>query len=279
MNSIHNNGPDDKLLNDNLEKLGQAYQQISSEEPPELLDQAILSSAHRAVESKDHWLDFGWIHGLTTAVVVVLAFSIILTQRQPTGMEENGLSPADVTSLGRSRNTEPEMSGKLREQTFNEAEHKQELAKEADSESRKDKRQTIPAANTPQVQPGSRAEPMAARAVQDDSRAKKALTSEDAPLEEEIMQVNTAAEAMSAKPAVVEFADESGVAEVDDGEIDAFKTDADKHSVERLRLSDEETQLEAILMLKQAGDERWKAELEVFIENNPDYTLPDELKN
>jgi len=279
MNSIHNNGPDDKLLNDDIEKLGQAYQQLSSEEPPELLDQAILSSAHRAVESKDHWLDFGWIHGLTTAVVVVLALSIILTQRQPTGLEENGLSPADVRSLGRSRSTEPEMSGKLREQPFSEAEHKQELSKELGSETRKDKRQTMPAASAPPIQSGSRTEPMAARTVQDDLRAKKALTSEDAPLKEEIMQLNTAAEAMSAKPAVVEFADDSGVAEADDVAIDAIKTDADKISVERLQLSDEEAQIQAILILKQAGDERWKAELKEFIENNPDYPLPDELKD
>ena len=279
MNSIHNNGPDDKQLDDDLENLGQAYKQQSIEEPPKLLDQAILSSAHRALESKDHWLDFGWVHGLTTAVVVVLAFSIILTQRQPTGLEENGLSPADVISLGRSRSAETEMSGKLRDQTFNEAEHKQELSKETGSESRKDKRQAIPAASAPPIQSGAPAEPMAARTVRDDFRAKKALTSEDAPLEEGIMQVNTAAEAMSAKPAVVEFADESGITEVDDVEIDAVKTDADKVSVERLQLSDKEAQIQAILMLKQADDESWKAELKTFIENNPDYALPDELKN
>ena len=155
MNSIHNNGPDDKQLADDLENLGQAYKQQSNEEPPELLDQAILSSAHRALESKDHWLDFGWVHGLTTAVVVVLAFSIILTHRQTTGLEENGLSPADVMSLGRSRSTESEMSGKLREQTFNEAEHKQELSKETRSESRQDKMQTIPAASAPRPRPSN----------------------------------------------------------------------------------------------------------------------------
>lgn len=279
MNSIHNNGPDDKLLDDDLEKLGQAYKQVSNEEPPELLDQAILSSAHRAVESKDHWLDFGWVHGLTTAVVVVLALSIILTQRQPIGQEENGLSPADVRSLGRSRNIESEMSDKLREQSFNEAEYKQELSKEPGSESREDNRQTMPAASAPRIQSGSRAEPMTARTVQDDLRAKKSLTSEDAPLEEEIMQVHSATEALSAKAAVVEFADEFGVAEVDDVEIDAVKTDADKIGVERTQMSDAEAQLQAILLLKQTGDERWEAELKTFIENHPDYPLPDELKN
>jgi hypothetical protein len=72
MNTIHNNGDNDKSLNDGMEKLGRAYDQLPNEEPPELLDQAILSSAHRAVEKKPHWMKFGWLHGLTTAAVVVL---------------------------------------------------------------------------------------------------------------------------------------------------------------------------------------------------------------
>lgn len=34
-----------------------------------------------------------------------------------------------------------------------------------------------------------------------------------------------------------------------------------------------------ILMLKHAGNDRWKAELKLFIESYPDYPLPDELEN
>ena len=231
MNSIHNNGPDDKLLNDDIEKLDQAYQQLSSEEPPELLDHAILSSAHRAVEKNDHWLDFGWIHGLTTAVVVVLAVSIILTQRQPVDLDENGLSPADVRSLGQTRKAESEMSGKMREQRV------------------------------------------------DDLRANKSMLAEDALLEEKIMRANAPVEVMAASPAVAEFADEpvaSGAGEI---EIDAVKKDADKITVARSSLSAEDVQLQAILMLKQAGDDSWKTELKIFIENHPDYPIPEELKN
>jgi hypothetical protein len=40
-----------------------------------------------------------------------------------------------------------------------------------------------------------------------------------------------------------------------------------------------EEQLRAIIRMQQAGDERWKAELEAFIKSHPDYPLPDELKN
>jgi len=243
MNSIHNNGPDDKLLNDD----------------------------------KDHWLDFGWIHGLTTAVVVVLALSIILTQRQPTELDENGLLPTDVRQLGRSRSAEAEISGQIREQRLNEAEYKQEPGKDSINEFRKDMGQTMPAASAPQA--GSRAEPMAAREVQDDLQSKKSLQSADTFLEEDLIQVNAPVEAVSAKPAVVEFADEVLPTEAGEVEIDSVKTDADKLKVERSQLSAEETQLQAILILKQAGDDRWEAELKKFIENHPDYPLPEELKN
>ena len=231
MNSIHNNGPDEKLLNDDIEKLGQAHRQHSSEEPPELLDQAILSSAHRAVEKNDHWLDFGWIHGLTTAVVVVLALSIILTQRQPAELGENGLSPTDVSSLGRTQSAKPEMPGKLREQRV------------------------------------------------DELRPEKSMVAEDVLLEEEIMQAIAPAEVMTAKPAVATFADEPVAPGTVDVELDEVKKDTDKITVERSSLSTEDAQLQAILMLKQAGDDRWKAELKTFIENHPDYPLPEELKN
>lgn len=231
MNSIHNNGPDDKRLNDDIEKLDQAYRQLSSEEPPELLDQAVLSSAHRAVEGKDHWLDFGWIHGLTTAAVVVLAVSIILTQRQPVDFDENGLSPVDVRSLGQSRKAESEMSGKMREQRV------------------------------------------------DELRANKSMLAEDALVEEKTIQANAPVEVMAASPVVAEIADEPVASGTRDFKLDAVKKDADKMSFARSYLSAENAQLQAILMLKQAGDDSWKTELKTFIENHPDYPIPEELKN
>ena len=52
MSNTHNNGNNDK----NLERLGQAYERLQQEEPPDLLDQAGLNSAHRAVENKPHWM-------------------------------------------------------------------------------------------------------------------------------------------------------------------------------------------------------------------------------
>ena len=267
MNSIHNNGPDDKLLNDELEKLGQDYQHHSSEEPPELLDQAILNSAHRAVENTDHWLDFGWVHGLTTAAVVVLALSIIMTQRQPTGLEDNGLTPVDSPSLGRSLESESEMSGKMREQSVSELnymtkESKQELRKDASSVSSDTMLQTVPAASAPAVQAGVRAEPEVARKARDEIRAKKSVPPEKVLLEEDIMPMNAPAEA-----------------EADERQIDANKLDADRIHAERSRSITAEEQLQAILLMKLEGDDKWEAELKTFIEDYPDYPLPDELKH
>jgi len=199
MNSIQNNGPQDNSLKDDLEKLDRDYQQLKSEEPPELLDQAVLNSAHRALEGRAGWMDFGWIHGLTTAAVVVLAISIILTQRQPVSIEESGILPAGE-------------------------------------------------------------------------------------LEEDTMQVNAPAAAPLAKRAIATLAAESPPAESRPVKVDAVtvndgKSDADKSVAERLQLPAEEAQLQAILMLKRAGNDKWKAELKLFIESYPDYPLPDELKN
>ena len=91
MSNIPNNGENDQSLRDNLDRLGGAYGQLQHEEPPELLDQAILSSAHRAVEKKPGWLQFGWMHGLTTAAVFVLALSLVFHQREQVPGYQDGL--------------------------------------------------------------------------------------------------------------------------------------------------------------------------------------------
>ena len=252
MNSIHNNGPDDKQLNDELKKLAQDYRQNSPEEPPELLDQAILNSAHRAVENKDHWLDFGWIHGLATAAVVVLALSIILTQRPPTGLEENGLPPVDLMTSDRDQAAESEMSGKMREQRVGEldymrAEPKQELSKDSGNPPSNMIGRTLPAASAPEAQTGARNEPMAARKAQSEVRAKESMRLKKVLADERRIEAVT---------------------------LNAYKVDA-----KRPLIAPPEEQLQTILLLKRKGDETWQAKLKTFIENYPDYPLPEELKN
>ena len=97
MNTIHNNGENDKSLKDGLEKLGRVYDRLPNDEPPALLDQAVLNSAHRAVEKKPHWMKFGWLHGLSTAAVEVLALSIIINQRELVPGFDDAVSMEETT--------------------------------------------------------------------------------------------------------------------------------------------------------------------------------------
>jgi len=102
MNSNHKNGKDDRSLDHELDQLDQLYHSDESIEPPDLIDQTILNKARRAVEPKNSWLDFGWIHGVTTVALVVLTFSIFTTQREtgefePTVGKSVERAPAEVS--------------------------------------------------------------------------------------------------------------------------------------------------------------------------------------
>lgn len=96
MNSNHRPGQDDNTLSGDLDKLAQAYRREDADEPPRLLDQAVLGSARRAVSEKPRRLQFGWIHGLTTTAVVVLAIAIYHFQQPPTGPLQRAAAPAPV---------------------------------------------------------------------------------------------------------------------------------------------------------------------------------------
>jgi hypothetical protein len=267
MNTIHNNGSEDKKLEKDLQELGQAYQQHVAEEPPELLDQAILNKAHRAVETKTGWLDFGWIHAVTTAAVLVLSFSIIISLQQPVPFEENGQPRSQPVSEQGSVADVPDRpavqeSVKKERQQADHAEKAKELRKNV---SRDSSSENVPgseadatAAPVTGMAVSSEAERVAEPSPRDDLRARKVSQPSSSKLEETIAQ-----------PAIATFADESTVAEID---ADEFKTD------KLQTLSKEELLLQSIVALKQAGDDKWRTELEVFKDLFPDYPLPDELK-
>lgn len=114
MNSIHNNGKGEKSLDQDLEELDLKYQSVESDEPPEMLDQAILNRAHRAVEAKNSWLDFGWIHGLTTVGLVVLTFSVVVSLRD-TGEFDPTIAPvSDKPLRSQNRKNASQASGELK---------------------------------------------------------------------------------------------------------------------------------------------------------------------
>ena len=278
MNSIHNNGENDKSLSEGLDKLSQDYALLEQDEPPELLDQAILNSAHRAVERKPHWMKFGWLHGLTTAAVFVLAFSIILDQREPAPAYETGAIDNELTRLKR------EQSAKKQSDSFSEQRQKAlSLKKEVHNEQQRDMLQSSPAAAAPVSAaavsaPEERAEEPIVEAqpslyVHDDLQSNDGRSDKDTPIrelvaEEELIEVDS----MTDSPLAGTL---SGVASpVAAGETTASETKA------RARTDSEmEQKLLAIFRLKQSGDETWKTELELFEESYPDYPLPDELKH
>ena len=265
MNSIHNNGPDDQLLKDELDELGRAYQDIEAEGPPEMLDQAILNSAHRAVEGKNHWMDFGWIHGLTTAAVVVLALSIILTQSQPTSFEDQSISPKDSFSASQTGNVEAASKpDKLSRQSS-----------ELNFKTRKIMNNPLPAAASA-LEPESDLNDMPVTAAESrrELSEKKSVLLASVVLEDDLKQANipVSEQRMEESQMRLERVGPSATP-------DRAKVDADIGQQERMRLSEIGAHLQKILDLKDSGDDRWKVELELFIENYPEYQLPKELKD
>jgi len=276
MNSIHNNGENDKSLDEGMDKLDQAYTQLPDEHPPELLDQAILNSAHRAVEKKPHWMQFGWLHGLTTAAVVVLAISLMFNQREQLPSFENELKVDESVRLRRAT------VGKKQSPEMQAGEPVMEL-----KEKREDRReiyQPAPAAAAPQAELMESSEvelpaettadafsTVNARKIE---RAKKDSNDEDLsgnrPADEEQLLDNAtlasdAPELEAITKQIQPAATATGLRE----EMDDL-TDKDARI---------EQQLQEIILLKQSGDEAWKSELKSFIENYPDYPLPTELSD
>ena len=273
MNTIHNNGENDNSLNDGLDKVGQAYGQLPHEEPPELLDQAILNSAHRAVEKKPHWMKFGWLHGLTTTAVFVLALSLIFNQREQVPDFNDRMRTNESTGLQREK-VAKKQSGVIQ------SDLRMELKEE--NENRQDVFQSAPVSAASQSEPMEIAveeqvmEPVAAGRrsmyAQDSLDAKKDSTDNDASgnapiLEESLMdEADLIADTPESEVIAREFRPAAVAAPA------ASKIGA---SVEID--SEIERKLLDIINLKQSGDEAWITELEIFKQNYPDYPLPEGL--
>ena len=276
MNTIHNNGENDKSLNDGIEKLGRAYDQLPNEEPPELLDQAILSSAHRAVEKKPHWMKFGWLHGLTTAAVVVLALSIIINQREQVPGFDDAIRVEVPTGPVR------EKAGKKRTGVDQVKDLSMELKEE-------DPGRQLIAPNAP-VATAADNEALEVSAGDQppeyESRVRRSMTAQDSaaaktdrvdadkvisdmPLEEPMMDeavlpVDAAEyQIMSKQPQPATIG-----AMQPEGAVLPVQTDAEI-----------EEQLLSIIKLKQSGDKAWISKLEKFRQTYPDYPLPEALSD
>jgi hypothetical protein len=80
MSNQHPNRESDSRLEEELQAARSAWSQLEHEEPPDLLDQAVLNSARRAVARTAKRPAMRWMGGLATAAVVVMAVAIAVKQ-------------------------------------------------------------------------------------------------------------------------------------------------------------------------------------------------------
>ena len=273
MNTIHNNGENDNSLNDGLDKVGQAYNQLPHEEPPELLDQAILNSAHRAVEKKPHWMKFGWLHGLTTTAVFVLALSLIFNQREQVPDFDDRMRNSESVGLQREKVAKKQsgnIQSDLRMELKEENENRQDVFKSApDSAASQSKPMEI-AGEEQALEPAAAGR--RSMYAQDSLDAKKDNADNDASgdapvLEESVMDE---ADLIADTPELEVIAKKLRPAAVAAPAASEFGASLEIDPMI-------EQKLLAIISLKQTGDEAWITELEKFKKDYPDYPLPKDL--
>lgn len=98
------NHPDneDSRLERDLQALSRANSEVEPSGPPDLLDQAVMNMARRALPGQSKRRPLRWLGAFATATVVVLAFSIVLRQDPQAPADPNGLrfEPAQETESG-----------------------------------------------------------------------------------------------------------------------------------------------------------------------------------
>jgi len=271
MNSTHDNGENGRLDED-LDKIGRAYSRLEAEEPPELLDLAIRNSARRAVEKKPRRMKFGWLHGLTTAAVFVLALSVIIHQR------ENLPAVGEGFQFDRLQTAPADSAAKKQSQTTLSGQDQNELEEAADAA----KDVIVPAPAAPASEPRAQALGESLR----DSRQKMSAApaqrsaAEDSD-ENRVVLEKSAEKKESDKPSLESMADtpqDAGQAAAAKPVVVSAPPPAEPEPRSDIAL-ETEGQLRAIIDMKRNGDENWKTALKAFIDKHPGYPLPDELKD
>jgi len=276
MSNLPNNGENNQLLDDDLNRLDDAYRQLAHEEPPELLDQAILNSAHRAVEKRAHWMQFGWLHGLTTAAVFVLALSLIFNQREQVPDFEDGMGVNETIGLQRER--------AVKKQSVEVKADDRRMETKEKNEKRQDVFQSAPvpaatenaAVETPagdQV-PEPAAGARVSSYVSEDLKTRRDSADKDVTASEPVAeeQLSDEIDLIADAPEVENIVIPARPATIAASIASEAEPEADYDS-------EVEERLLTIIKLKQSGDELWITELALFKQDYPDYPLPGELSN
>ena len=282
MNSIDNNGNSDQSLDQDLQDLDRKYQSIESDEPPEMLDQAILNRAHRAVEAKNSWLDFGWIHGLTTMALVVLTFSVVLSLRDTAEFDPTMAPASDKPMMppNRKKMNQATQEAKAKNDADSPTAAGHLALEEVIVTSSDDASKELPESSYSRLE---RQRQATADQGQSDDAAAYLAEPRQAPQ----AAPSAALKAPAAQEREEQAAQERDIqthtglqpdlevaAPISENEIDLSDVDA----LGKLELSQQAELLDNIIELKLAGNEDWQEQLAAFIKAYPDYPLPDELK-
>ncbi|NND45168.1 MAG: hypothetical protein HKN58_07575 [Xanthomonadales bacterium] len=249
---------------DDLEALQRRYRSEATEEPPELLDQAVLNRARREVERRATrpW-NFGWMHATASVALVVLGLALILELRESAELaKDHGAAieardpRADAQSV---RETDAGAEATFRQRKAEQMEAEQEIQKSVLlRELREDAvRPTAPsAAGAPPVVIVRPAPPL--QQNEPDDPASAALGDSAATPARGQRQERTAS---AAAPLEAEASP------------DEWETDGDL-----LVFSSAAEWLDYIIGLRQVGEEdAWRSELDAFRQAFPDYPVPEAL--
>ncbi len=241
-----------------LERLTAAYRTAADEEPPALLDQAVLNAARRAAAHRPErpW-SFGWMHALATTALVVLGIAVVMQQqpRDPTASSGEGgermirQEQAVPASTPPAADDQAPVMEALQALPAPEATAKRETAEQAVADRSRQAMEPVP----PPV-PAAEGEPRAAQAA----------------LETEAVGRLAAGQNEPARDAPAGIASPSLEAPEEEPPLPSAAADDQ-------RPGDPETWLAHILELKRAGRPEWRQQLEAFTARWPDHPLPPEL--
>jgi len=226
-------------LEQNLEKVRSAWSKLESAEPPELLDQAVLNTARRELESKPRRRSLHWLGAFATATVIVLALTVVIQQDRPVPMpakqEANGIKLDQAAPVG----VKKEADRDAVEQKAGRENLDRQLRLESGQVGEARMKRSVPPAAAPVSEPQEADEPalMKASEIEFEETATSSMPAESA----DTMSLNE------------EMADSVSEAEA---------------WIERLLLLKETQQ-----------DEKLVEELAAFRETWPDYPLPPELED
>jgi len=252
---------DKDTLHSDLDALEAHYRATGPEEPPAMLDQAVLNRARRAAEkhAERPW-NFGWMHATATAALVVLGLTLVLQLRESTE-QSPGLSNQPI---------------ELRKVPGNEALQRQDRERDAPEDFRRQEAEELKASQARQKSE-----------LMDELREENLRQAVPANLEPaQTVAPPPGAQSADAHGRAATPTEPEQDSAAGEGAASRFRAQApaaaeadEMETVSTLSLNYDNPGdwLARIIDLKQAGEQAWHSELAAFIEAYPDYPLPDDL--